>query len=219
MSDFFVESLKALEDPRLEVFVKPNVNGVYMGIPNGLDDDKLAEWGDWSEVSYPTDTLVGRAAPVYQMAAAEVWFLRAEAALFMESVVDDPNELYQTGIRMSMEQWTVSQDVADAYLAENAYATLSGTQEEQFEQICTQQWFNFLSNEVEGWSNIRRTGYPVLPRRTAPDFSLGVTNGKHPTRLKYPVSETNINRENNQKALEEQGPDEILTPLWWDVRN
>ena len=152
------------------------------------------------------------------MAAAEIWFLRAEAALFGIGNGGDANELYQAGILRSLEQWTVSQAEADAYLAGNAYATLTGSQEEQFEQICTQLWFSFLSNEVEGWSNMRRTGYPVLPERTAPDFSLGVTNGAHPTRLKYPVSETNINRENNLKAVEEQGPDEILTPLWWDVR-
>ena len=218
MSDFFVEALKAIQDPRLGVFVRPNVNGEYVGIPNGLEDEKLTEWGDWSEVSIPTDTLIGRAAPIYQMAAAEIWFLRAEAALF-GITQEDPNLLYQTGISRSLEQWTVHPDSADAYLAGNTYATLSGTQEEQFEQICTQIWISFMSNEVEGWSNIRRTGYPHIARRIAPDFSVGVTEGLLPTRLKYPVVETNINKENNQAAIEQQGPDLITTPLWWDVRD
>lgn len=218
MSEFFVESLKTIQDPRLEVFVKPNENGEFIGIPNGLEDGALTEWGDWSEVSMPTDTLVGRAAPIYQMAAAEIWFLRAEAALFGISS-EDPNVLYQTGLRRSMEQWTVSSDTIDAYLAANAYATLSGSQEDQFEQIGTQLWISFMSNEVEGWSSIRRTGYPFIATRVAPDYSLGVTEGVLPKRMKYPVSETNINKENNMIAVEEQGPDEIITPLWWDVKD
>ena len=218
MSEFFVESLKTIQDPRLGVFVKPNENGEYIGIPNGLEDQKLAEWGDWSEVSVPTDTLVGRAAPIYQMAAAEIWFLRAEAALFRISG-EDSNILYQTGLRRSLEQWTVNPDTIDSYLAGNATATLSGTQEEQFEQIGTQLWISFMSNEVEGWSSIRRTGYPVIAKRLAPDFSLGVSDGELPKRLKYPVTETNINKNNNMQAVEEQGPDLITTPLWWDVRD
>ncbi len=218
MSEFFVENLKAIEDPRLEVFVAPNDTGGFVGIPNGLEDQKLAEWGDWSSVSKPTDTLIGRAAPIYQMAAAEIWFLRAEAALF-GIAPGDANALYQEGIRKSFEQWTVSQEVSDAYLSGADYASLSGTEEEMFEQISTQMWISFMSNELEGYANIRRTGYPVIEKRKAPDYSVGVTNGVLPTRLKYPISETNINQANNQKALEEQGPNAITTPLWWDVRD
>lgn len=218
MSEFFIESLKSLNDPRLEIFALPNDTGAYLGIPNGLDDAAVAEWGDWSSVSKPSDTLVGRAAPQYQMAAAEVYFLRAEAALFGIST-EDANELYREGIRHSFEQWTVSLEVSDAYLSEVAYASLSGTQEEMFEQISTQLWISFMSNEIEGWSNIRRTGYPVIVKRQPPEFSLGVTDGVLPTRLKYPMTETNINKANNQKAIEEQGPDEITTALWWDVRD
>lgn len=218
MSEFFVETLKSLQDPRLEIFVKPNKNGEFIGIPNGLEDSKLAEWGDWSEVSAPTDTLVGRAAPIYQMAAAEIWLLRAEAALF-GITNEDANMLYQAGLRRSLEQWTADPETIDAYLAGNEHASLRGSQEEQFEQIGIQLWISFMSNELEGWSSIRRTGYPRIAKRRAPDFSLGVSEGELPKRLKYPVSETNINRENNLKALEEQGPDKITTPLWWDVRD
>lgn len=218
MSEFFVEKLKLINDPRLEVFVLPNDTGAFVGIPNGLEDAALASWGNWSSVSMPTDTLVGRAAPIYQMAAAEIWFLRAEAALF-GIVEGDANALYREGIRNSFEQWFVDEGVSENYLANEAYANLEGSQEEMFEQISTQLWISFMSNQLEGWSNIRRTGYPVIEKRRAPDYALGVTDGVLPSRLKYPVSETNINRANNEKAVEEQGPDEITTPLWWDRRD
>lgn len=219
MSEHLINKLKATQDPRLPVFAKPNIlNGEYTGVPNGLSDEELLKWGDWSGVSKPNDMLVGRAAPIFLMAAAEIYFLEAEAVLF--DVVDgDANELYQLGIRKSFEQWGVSEDEIEGYMDNVEYATLTGTTEEKFEQISTQLWISFLSNETEAWANIRRTGYPKLPVRTEPKFALGVTDGILPTRLKYPSSEVNINNANYLKALEEQGPDEISTTLWWDVRN
>lgn len=219
MSELFINKLESTQDPRLPIFAKPNLaNGEYSGIPNGLSDDELVKWGNWNGVSKPNDMLVGKAAPIFLMATAEIYFLKAEAALF--DIVDgDENELYQMGIRNSFEQWGVSEDKIDEYIANVEYATLTGTEEEKFEQISTQMWMSFMSNESEAWANMRRTGYPKLPVRTEPKFSLGVTNGVPPTRLKYPSSESNINNANYLEALEEQGSDEILTPLWWDVRN
>lgn len=218
MSETFVEKLKTTGDPRLTIFVKPNPAGDYIGIPNGLSAEGYTGWGDWLDVSAPGDTLVGKAAPYYLLTAAETWLLRAEAALFNIDM-GDANQLYQTGIRKSFEQWGVPQEEIDIYFSGNGYATLSGSEEQQFEQISTHLWIAYMSNPAQAWANIRRTGYPRLPERTEPEFSLGVTNGILPTRLKYPSSEVNINKANYLKALEEQGPDEITTPLWWDVRN
>jgi len=217
MSEKFVEILKSTEDPRLYVFVKQNTNGEYVGIPNGLSDTGLPDWV-WSEVSDPTDSLVGKAAPITEMSAAEIWLLRAEAALYNIGP-GDANELYRKGIEKSFEQWKVTLEQVDEYLDNAEYANLHGTQEQQFEQICTQLWIAVNPNAHEGWANIRRTGYPKIAQRTEPKFSLGVTNGILPSRLRYPSSEVNINNKNYQAAIEEQGPDLITTHLWWDVRD
>jgi hypothetical protein len=218
MSEFLVENLKSTNDPRLELFVKPNKNGEYIGLPNGLSDAALTQW-NVEEVSDPTDLLVGKAAPIFLLTASEVWQLRAEAALFgIGPEAGNENNLYRIGIQKSLEQWGAEEADIAAYMA-SEYATLTGTQEEMFEQICMHQWIGFMSNAPEAWANIRRTGYPVLPVRTEPEFSLGVTNGVLPTRLKYPSGESNLNEENYLKILSEQGPDEITTPLWWDIRN
>ncbi len=217
MSDFFVETLKNMEDPRLEVFAAANANGEYLGLPNGLSDTELSKQ-NLELIAVPSDQLVGKASTIYYLTAAEVWLLRAEAALF-GLVPGDANELYQTAIRKSLRQWQVSEEAISAYLSDNQYTTLVGSTERQFEQIATQLWIAVLPNAMEGWSTIRRTGYPVLPNRYAPKYDLGVTDGELPTRCKYPSSEVNINQENYQKAIAEQGPDEITTPLWWDVKN
>ncbi len=217
MSEFLVDLLDANGDPRLFEFAKPNEQGNYVGLPNGLSDTELSKW-KMSEVSDPGEKLVGKAASIYYMSAAEVWLLRAEAALF--GITDgDANTMYQTAIQKSMTQWGVVDSVAQDYVASNPVATLSGSREEQFRQISTQLWISVLPNTMEGWTNIRRTGYPILPKRTAPAFDLGVTEGKLPTRCRYPASEVNINNKNYLDALNEQGPDDITTPLWWDVRN
>ncbi len=217
MSEKFVETLKSTDDPRLYVFVKPNPKGEYVGIPNGLSDSELPKWV-WADVSDPTDSLVGKAAPITEMSAAEVWFLRAEAALYNIGP-GDANELYRKGIERSFEQWKVTEEQVNEYMNNSDYANLHGTQEQKFEQICTQLWIAVNPNAHEGWANIRRTGYPKIEQRTEPKFSLGVTNGILPARLRYPSSEVNINKENYQAAIEEQGPDLITTHLWWDVRD
>ncbi len=216
MSQLLVDQLKATNDPRLEVFVAPNSNGEFVGIPNGLSDSYFSEW-DWAGTSNPSDMLVGRGAPIYYMSAAEIWLLRAEAAL-AGFVSGNANDYYQTGLRKALEQWQVSPSQADEFLT-SVNATLAGTEEQQLEQICTQQWLACLPETYEAWCNLRRTGYPKIAKRLAPIYEPGASEGKLPKRFRYPAIETNINQANYLKAIEEQGPDEITTPLWWDVRD
>jgi hypothetical protein len=217
ISEKLVETLKTKNDPRLAVFVKPNPNGEYLGIPNGLSEQELVLWR-WADVSDPSDMLVGKAAPSTEMSASEIWLLRSEAALF-DLGPGDANEFYRKGIRKSLEQWRIGQDTIDQYMDIAEFVNLSGTREEMFEQICTQHWIAVIPNFFEGWTNIRRTGYPRIPKRNEPEFSLGVSNGELPKRMRYPSSEININRENYKKAVEQQGPDLITTAIWWDVRD
>ena len=65
----------------------------------------------------------------YYVSAAEVWLLRAEAALF-EIADGDANEMYQTAIQKSMTQWGIVDTVAQNYVATNPNATLSGSRED-----------------------------------------------------------------------------------------
>ena len=88
-----------------------------------------------------------------------------------------------------------------------------------FRQIATQLWISFVPNTFEGWTTIRRTGYPVIEQRTSDMYSKGVTDGYMPTRLKYPFTvEASVNGVNQQAAIENMGGDKIDLQLWWDVR-
>lgn len=217
VSEKFVDWLKLTSDPRLDALVAPNPAGEYVGLPNGLVDEVIGNYTR-SQISVPGDLMLEPDQPLYIMCASEIWFLRAEAALFGIGTGGDAAQLYQKGIEKGMERWGI--DATD-YLANSSEGILAGTNEEMFEQIATQMWVSFVPNHQEAWSNIRRTGYPVIAQRTGLLVSAGVTNGYLPKRLKYPYTvEKTLNGANLQEAIERMGGnDEIFTPVWWDVRD
>jgi hypothetical protein len=217
MSDKFVEWVKGTNDPRLGIFIDTTKTGEYKGFINGLNDQEQSKY-QWEDYSNPKPELYAKDMPQNLMCASEVWFLRAEAAIFGMGP-GDANQMYQEGIRKNMLLWKVPADEIAEFLSTEPEATLNGTDENKFRQIATQMWIAFTPNFVEAWSNIRRTGYPQIPQRTDPDvYSLGVTNGILPTRFKYSTSEYRTNRINLEDAIQDQGPDLIDTPVWWDVR-
>ncbi|MCK5703753.1 MAG: SusD/RagB family nutrient-binding outer membrane lipoprotein, partial [Cyclobacteriaceae bacterium] len=153
----------------------------------------------------------------YLMTAAEMAFLQAECALFNLGGTD-ANAHYRRGIELTMRRVGVSEEDITAFL-DTEVATLSGSQEEQFEQIGTQLWLSLAPNFTEAYAAMRRTGYPVIPTRDGITTTLGVTNGELPSRIIYPLSEKLTNNPNVEKAIDGMGGDDVLsTKVWWDVR-
>jgi len=217
VSKTLVDWLLDNNDPRLESLVKPNSDGEFVGMPNGLVDAALSNYIR-SNISVPGDLMLAPDQPLDIMAASEIWFLRAEAALFNLGGDEDPNEYYQKGIEQSMDRWKID---ATEYLSTSPLANLTGDDEEKFEQIATQMWIAFIPNHAEAWTNIRRTGYPEIAQRNDPLLSKGVTDGYLPKRLTYPYTvEKSLNGDNMQEAINRMGgEDKIDTPVWWDVRD
>ena len=217
ISEKFVNWLKSTNDPRLEMLADTTASGEYLGFPNGLNDRMLSSY-PWNNYSSPNPILFSKSLPQFLMCASEVWFLRAEAALFGLGT-GDANALYRTGIEMNFLLWDVPADKASLFLSTEPEATLNGSDENKFRQISTQAWIAFVPNFTEAWCNIRRTGYPEIPQRTDPNlYALGVTDGILPKRYKYASSEYLTNKTNLEEAIQRQGPDKIDTPVWWDVR-
>ena len=106
----------------------------------------------------------------------------------------------------------------DVFLASET-GSLSGSTEEQFEQICTQMWLAFAPNLSEAYSMMRRTGYPNIPIRDGVVTDKGDTDGELPSRLIYPLSEKLRNGENVDEAINNlDGGDELKSRVWWDVK-
>lgn len=218
MTQKLVDWLKNSNDPRLPVWVKPNIYGDYAGVVSGLND---IAWSvvPWDSISDPTNALYARDMPVWYLCAAETRFYEAEAALIGLNPGADANQLYREGIRLALEKWEVNPDTIELFLTNEATATLSAELEPALEQIGTQLWLSLATNFIEAYSSIRRLGYPVIPQRTDPWLEQGVTEGYLPRRFLYPYNESATNAKNLQEAIDRQGPNEVTTAVWWDVRD
>jgi len=217
ISDKVVSQLSSTNDPRLPIYATPLEDGVsYKGFVNGLTDNYFVAAIE-EEHSFPGQYLVGKGAPVFLMTAEEIAFLQAECALFSLGGTD-ANGHYRRGIQLCMERVGVSADDMATFLA-TPTTTLTGTQEEQFEQIGTQAWLAFAPNVAEAYSYMRRTGYPIVEDRDGILTDKGDTEGELPSRIIYPLSEKLRNSENVNDAIANLGGnDELKTRVWWDVR-
>lgn len=172
------------------------------------------------------------------MTAAEVWFLRAEAALRNWSA-EDPRTCYRNGVRASFAQWSAG-DVKD-YLESTdtpvgykdafspafdieAVGTVTpawddaATREEKLEKIITQKWIACYPEGCEAWAEQRRTGYPRLFPVLVNDSRGKIDSQLGPRRLNFYVGIQTANPE-QYEALKTalHGPDDCGTRLWWDT--
>ncbi len=232
--------MNGYEDPRREkYFVKSEWDGVdYVGMRRGIEIPPLGTVGrKYSGVNLATN------APVYWMNAAEVAFLKAEAAaVFGFNMGGSAEEFYNEGIRLSFDQWGVTgyaSYAADATLKPQVYTDPAGvntyntrlsditiawdeaaTTDQKQERIIIQKWIANFNLGNEAWADYRRTGYPVLiPATTAGNKSNGVVNSNFGARrMPYPQAEYTNNSENIQFAVSSYlgGTDNMATRVWWD---
>lgn len=176
--------------------------------------------------------------------AAETAFLRAEGILRGWNVGNkSAKEYYETGINLSMEQYTVA---ADDYLAidrapvvshasddvQNAPASITNTVSvkwddndnsltgKNFQRIITQKWIANYPLGMEAWAEYRRTGYPELYPCIDNLSDCGVSSIRGMRRLSFPYTEAQNNTANyNQGVAELGGADNEATDLKWAKKN
>ncbi len=235
VSNTLVDFLQENNDPRLPIFVEPNEEGNYVGLPNGLNPEQLNAL-NLADFSRDTDIIANQAAPTGLLIYPEVLFLKAEAALRGWGP-GSAQEYYEDGVRASINYWnnsyldlenslpaeeadalptiTVTDSTTTAYLAQPtvAYDPASG-----LEQIITQKWVALLNQGFESYAEYRRTGFPTLN-------PIPNTNGESetggaivPVRVPYPAEEQTLNRIEYNAAVSRQGPDLPTTRVWWDVQ-
>ena len=242
--------LNGFDDPRREAFFEPCPDDVLLPDRDGRDSVLIPLKGQYRGIRQGTmfaHTLYSALSKIYVnvqtkpilMTAAEVWFLRAEAAL-RGWTAEDPRICYEQGIRCSFSQWPVAgvetylqsdcraADFEDAFTPENnikARCLVSprwddaASDEMKLERIITQKWLAVFPEGCEAWAEQRRTGYPRL-------FSVRYNNSRNGCvdtekmirRLNYPSSI--LDSDNGQYEMLVNalgGPDHAGTPLWWDT--
>ena len=198
-------------DPRLSIYLDPNVDNEYIGKSINLDEIEKFAFAPVTKL----DLRFLEAEYDFNVAlAAETSLLRAEAALAGLSS-ENANSFFQQGIQLSMEQYGVDAADISTFLASTA-GTLSGTSEEQLEQIIVQKYVALFGDSFEAWAEHRRTGYPRIwiGSTPAPD-----TDGAMPRRFAYPISEYNLNGTNiNEAVARLTGGDLLKSRIWWDAK-
>ena len=210
VSKTMVDNLIAHSDPRLGIYAdKARANGLFAGMPNGMDDSHGIEF---EEVSRVGDWFLQSTTPTWIISYAETSLLQAEAAV-RGFAGGDAKSLYEAGIRASMETYGVSSVDIDAYLAVPMVAFAS-SEAGQLGQIGMQLWFALYDQGPEAWASYRRTGIPTLI--AGPD---NLNNGIIPRRLPYPQSEQSVNGTNLSAANAAQGlgNEPYNVPLFWDI--
>lgn len=248
--------LVGYDDPRLDVYMQPCCGRLqqfegegYVGMRNGmpssdrgrdLEQNNSFVGSKWLPIADG-----GTNEPDRLMEAAEVYFLRAEGALRGWNMGGTAKDLYESGIRASLEARTdATSDVIDAYvvstntpakpLTYTGEADLydsppvsdipvlyqeAGSFETRLEQIITQKWLSlYPMNDWEAWTERRRTGYP---RGYAIIESLNprVSTTELVRRLTFVPSEYTNNLEETEAAVSLLGgPDENDTRVWWDAK-
>ncbi len=202
-------------------FVIPE-NKYYIGQPTRLGAE-IKKYTRWEFFSSCNDYIIGldansnEIAPELVLTAAESFFLRAQA-ITMGLASGDANAMYQSGLRASMTYWGASDADVDDYLANAAMGSLTGDKDSDLEKIGVQRWIAAYTDGFEGWSVVRKTGFPKELSQGVSDidiFGLGDLDGKYPQRLRYGSAAYDLNGDQLQQAIDRQGPDVQATKVWW----
>jgi hypothetical protein len=171
------------------------------------------------EIFYPGVTAYGTFGgsggtfPSFLMTAAEVEFIRAEAAErgLAGLTPAQAGAFYDAAVTRSMEMWGVG-SAAAAYLANPlvSYAA-AGSKVERLKRIAIQKWLALYIDSIQAWTEFRRTCQPAIlkPGPTA-------VVGEIPRRLQYSTTDKAVNATNYATAVARQGADNFLTHIYWD---
>ena len=242
--------LGGLKDGRVSKFFSTTGNSAlyadhpdfpYKGIRNGAYVAAKIDRVPFSRISTDFQSVQKRRS----FTAAEISFLKSEAALRNWAGAGDAKENYENGVKLSFADWGAGG--VDAYLADNTskpwnyvdpldarnnFTSLStvtvawndaDNNELKLEKIITQKWINNYTNSLEAWVDFRRTGYPKIPHvaknDSSPDWGI-IPADQWIKRMPFIDGERTGNAEGVADAVAKMGAgakDDIATRLWWDT--
>lgn len=239
MSAYYLPAAGGVNEAQGNVAELKPIKGTYKGVRqgSGVADNRY---------THHARTAITINSDIVLMTAAEVWFLRAEAAL--KGYTTDgttARQCYEEGVKTSFTQWDASN--AEAYLESEAtpanyidafdprfdgVATTGITpkwdegagNEQKLERIITQKWLAIYPEGCEAWAEQRRTGYPKL-LKVVVNNSDKVSGQKIDTdlmirRLFFPQDYKSTNASlYNALVGALGGSDTGATRLWWDTGN
>ncbi|MBL7769631.1 MAG: SusD/RagB family nutrient-binding outer membrane lipoprotein [Flavipsychrobacter sp.] len=220
--------------------------GEYAGVRNGLyTSEKIlainsrlynsnlgTKWITWNPAT--NRWVTNYDVPQNIMHAAEAYFLKAEGALNGWNMGGSAQDLYTAGITTSMQQWGITNStVVSNYIESEATPTalndyfnspavndypikFSGSADMQRKQIAQQKWLALFPDGMEGWAEVRRSGYPKLYNIIHSE-NPDITENQFIRRMPFLTTESQTNSAAVTNAVQMLGgADKVTTPLWWD---
>lgn len=158
--------------------------------------------------------------PYFLITYAETELMKAEAAV-KGWISSDASVHFENGVAGAINYWTAfdasfarTGAEVDAYIQGRGFA--SASTEDKIRLIAEEYWAATWLNDIESWSNWRRTGYPVLEPTQDPNrFEAN----EIPRRLRYWEAEIGANPQEYEQARARIGGDFLMTRVWWDGGN
>jgi hypothetical protein len=148
---------------------------------------------------------------------AEVQLMAAEAAV-NGWITSDAATHFRNGVDAAIKMWTAfdasfarTQADIDAYITGRGFAAASAADRRRL--IGEEYWAATWLNDIESWSNWRRTGFPALTPTNDPNRWEA---NEIPRRLIYWENEIGSNPANYKAAIDRMGGDKFMTKVWWD---
>jgi hypothetical protein len=244
ISKTFIDWMKATNDPRLMIVSggtgDPDNAATWVtdpaaqkGMPNGYRSNNIATVLSAADAAAYATPGVGNKIfsmlnlkyldwkdPYPLITYAETELMAAEAAL-LGWTSGNAETHFNNGVAGAINAWTAfdasfarTAGEISTYIAGRGFAAASAT--DKMRLIGEEYWAATWLNDIESWSNWRRTGYPALTPTNDPDRWEA---NQIPRRLKYWENEISTNAAAYQAAIGRMGGDNFMTKMWWDGGN
>lgn len=188
MGEFFIELLKSINDPRLQFYALPNLDGEYIGTSKTESNTNTSDWGPYAGTSGDTDLPL--------VTYFEAKFIEAEANLRLGHT-DEAAAAYNEAVKTSVLKVTgAANTVFEASYANEDGASIT------LEKIMTQKYIAMFT-QPEAWADWRRTNLPALEPNPDGDVA-GIPR-------RFPTCRSERNYNSNAIVVSN-----ILSPVWWD---
>jgi hypothetical protein len=217
-SNSLLEFYNRKNDPRIAEVYRVNNEDDFVGIDQGFGLDASLGGTLGADYSRPK---IEATTPVYFMTVAESNFLQAEA-LLRYAGGSGVETKYNEGVAESFMLYGVPEDPNTFTGAGGEYEySATGDVEADLEQIIVQKWAALANiNNIEGWIETKRTGYPILTTLDIPPYQKGrrivsfasvLPGDQIPFSIFYPDNEVT----RNQNLIQKAG---LTEKVWWNQR-
>jgi len=207
---YFINKLTDFNDPRLAKVYDVNNNGVIDGNPFGIATNAKSN----AATSPPGPGLLkSPTMDAVLFSGAESLFLQAEALQKGFSIGGSlsAQQAYEAGVTASFVAMGLTAAQATTYYGQ-AIPNVGFASSNKLEAIAYQKWISLIGyNNLEGYLEYLRTGYPILPSPVSQDPNA--VSATLPIRQYYPLSEVTSNP---TQVGKEPTIDIFKTKLFWE---